>query len=267
MQKQIPIKNINKSLLALACGDSYGSCYESDGLIGCKFDIDELPNKPLNPMLTDDTKMATILLRHYARHNKEINLNILLHEYMIWAKHDGLIDGIGLHTASVLMQRKEDKNSQGNGALMRVIPFGLQLIDDGHSFNDACEIMNQDSFLTHENSTIAMANRVALDLAMRGVECLKKPEYKEFLYFLHLGNTAWVLHTLYIVIKTLKQSMTFLEGFKYIVSYGGDTDTNCAVYGAIRGYRESIDEELTLDDFLTPEMAVSLVSYKNDIIN
>ena len=30
---------INRSLLALACGDSYGSRYEMDGLMGDRFSI------------------------------------------------------------------------------------------------------------------------------------------------------------------------------------------------------------------------------------
>ena len=42
--------------------------------------------------------------------------------------------------------------------------------------------------------------------------------------------------------------LSILEGFKELVSRGGDTDTNCAIYGAIRGYNEKL--ELDLDDYL-----------------
>ena len=38
---------MNKYLLALACGDSYGSAYEYEGLSGIKFDIKKLPKKPI----------------------------------------------------------------------------------------------------------------------------------------------------------------------------------------------------------------------------
>jgi hypothetical protein len=31
--------------------------------------------------------------------------------------------GIGMHTKDVLIYNKKDKNSQGNGALMKNIPF------------------------------------------------------------------------------------------------------------------------------------------------
>ena len=56
--KNYTMKKINKSLLALACGDSYGSSYEYEGLCGSKFNIDTLPNKPLKPNITDDTALT-----------------------------------------------------------------------------------------------------------------------------------------------------------------------------------------------------------------
>ena len=65
----------NKSLLALACGDSYGSYYENMGLNGKLFDINKLPNKSPNKIITDDTKMANILLKHYLYY-KTIKLDI-----------------------------------------------------------------------------------------------------------------------------------------------------------------------------------------------
>ena len=37
---------INKYLIALACGDSYGSYYEYDGLIGKTFNPIYLPSEP-----------------------------------------------------------------------------------------------------------------------------------------------------------------------------------------------------------------------------
>jgi len=41
-----------------------------------------------------------------------------------------------------------------------------------------------------------------------------------------------------------------LDGFKYIISQGGDTDTNCAIYGVIRGYKNVISNELDIHEFL-----------------
>lgn len=240
---------MNQSLVALACGDSYGSHYEIEGLLGKKFDIDKLPDKPIYPNITDDTKMANILYIDYITHNQYNSINVLK-LYKSWAIKEGNKDGIGMHTNSVLLKYKLDKNSQGNGALMRVIPFGVQLIEDGYSFNDTVEIMNEDAALTHKNSVIFTANKLALDLSINGLSVLDNKEYKIFISQLHTGHTAWVMHTLYIVITTLKKKLSFLDGFKYIVSLGGDTDTNCAIYGAIKGAKSDIAKEINIKYFL-----------------
>ena len=239
----------NRSLLALACGDSYGSYYEMYGLSGVTFDINKLPNIPIEKRITDDTKMAMILLEHYKRYDK-LDTDFLLKNYVHWAKTDGQKDGIGLHTYDVLIKNKKDKDSQGNGALMRVISFGLKLIEDGYSFDKAVELMNIDSALTHENDTIFLSNRLCLDIAVNGIEVLDKKEYKQIVSKLKSGDTAWVIHTLFIVIKVFKMNLNFLDSFKQIVSVGGDTDTNCAIFGAIKGYKDNISEELNIKAFL-----------------
>jgi len=249
INKNHTTQKINKSLLALACGDSYGSFYEYEGLCGSKFNIDTLPNKPLKPNITDDTKMSLLLLKHYHKY-KTIKQDILLNEYRYWAKTDGDKDGIGIHTKEVLLYNKKDKNSQGNGALMRNIPFGVQLIDDGYSFEDALRLMCRDSSLTHENETVFLANRLMLDLAINGIKQLEKPIYKPLVLKFHRGYSAWIIHTLHIVTQTLIKKHDLLSGFKYIVSHGGDTDTNCAIFGAVYGYTKEIQKEISIKDFL-----------------
>ena len=240
---------INKYLLALGCGDSYGSYYEYEGLIGLRFDIKKLPYKPKEICITDDTKMANILLKHYYKY-QTLNEKELFSEYANWANKNGYDDGIGLHTENILMHGQVDKDSQGNGALMRNIPFALQLIDDNYGFEETVRFMNKDSFLTHKNETIALTNRLALDLALNGIEVLIKEEYKKLILELHEGDTAWVIHSLYIVIEAIKKELNFLDGFKFIVSKGGDTDTNCAIFAAIKSYKNDIEKELNIKKFI-----------------
>jgi len=243
------MKKAKNSLLALACGDSYGSHYEMEGLMGCRFPISSLPNIPAFPNTTDDTKMATILLKHFKKY-KTLKKDILLNEYKYWAKTEGDKDGIGIHTKEVLLRGKTDKNSQGNGALMRVLPFGVALVEDGYSFEEAVELMYEDSKLTHENETIYISNKLCLDLALSGVKVLEKKEYEDILKRVNEGSDAWVLNTFHVVIEALKTKRRFLTGFKYITSKGGDTDTNCAIFGAILGARKEISKELDIEKFV-----------------
>jgi len=243
------MKQYNNSLIALACGDSYGSHFETEGLYGAKFSINSLPNLPKFPNITDDTIMAKILYNHYLKY-KTIKEDILLCEYKYWAKIQGDHNGIGIHTKDVLLNNKKDKDSQGNGALMRNIPFGIKLIEDGYSFEKAVDMMNIDSKLTHSNDTIFLSNALALDLAVNGTKALAKKQYKNLLHKITFGNTAWVLHSLAIIIEALLKKKKFLTGFKYIVASGGDTDTNCAIFGAIFGYTKDITQELDMDKFV-----------------
>ncbi|MBT5934606.1 ADP-ribosylglycohydrolase family protein [Sulfurimonas sp.] len=75
----------NQSLLALACGDSYGAYFERDGLMGVTYEIETLPSKPVVPMITDDTKMAMILFKHYIKH-KNLFIEKISEEYRLWSK-------------------------------------------------------------------------------------------------------------------------------------------------------------------------------------
>ena len=154
----------------------------------------------------------------------------------------------------IIVYGKKDKDSQGNGALMRNIPFGIALINDGVSFEKAVSLMNKDSAITHENQTIFLANKLALDLAINGLAVLEKNEYTMLLEKVCFGQTAWVIYTLHIVIEALKYKREFLTGFKYITSFGGDTDTNCAIYGVVLGYNKNITQELNIREFINIDM-------------
>jgi ADP-ribosylglycohydrolase len=176
---------------------------------------------------------------------------------------DGDSDGIGIHTYNVLLNNQKNKDSQGNGALMRVLPFAIELIKDGYSLDKAVKMMDTDSFLTHKNKTISISNKLCLDVAVNGLEVLNKQEYSDIISKMHYGSDAWVIHTLYIIIQTLKKDLSFLDGFKYIVSKGGDTDTNCAIYGAIKSAKEDIKDSLDIYKFLDKE-SLELIGENDD---
>ncbi len=249
------ITKAENSLIALACGDAYGSPYEHAGIYGGGTpSIEELPDTSYEDV-TDDTSMAVILWKHYSLFGTIAEYQLML-DYINWARLDGHDDGIGTHTAEVLIHASDNKDSQGNGALMRVIPFGLRMIDDGISFDDAVEQMNIDSSLTHDNDTIKMANRLCLDMAINGVSVLYDNQYSSLLERLESGRTAWVIHSLYAISSTLVKELSILDGFKDIVSQGGDTDTNCAIYGAIVGYH---GEQVDMGQYLSKE-SIDLVS-------
>ena len=95
---------------------------------------------------------------------------------------------------------------------------------------------------------IRITNRLCLDVVLNGLSVLEKKEYADIVAKLKRGYSAWVIHTVYDVLEVLKMDLGILEGFKELVSRGGDTDTNCAIYGAICGYCDEL--EVDLDDYL-----------------
>jgi ADP-ribosylglycohydrolase len=236
-------------LLALACGDSYGSAYETEGLAGARWPAASLPNMPVEPTVTDDTKMAVLLMEHYKRYGR-LDIPMLTLSYRFWAKEEGHADGIGIQTVSVLLDGSRDKSSQGNGALMRSVPFGVWLTETGFGFEEAVARMNEDAAITHANEMVFLANRLALDIALHGIGAAEDMQYTPLVKKLYPGRTAWVVHTLFTVLEALRRGYSFLDGFKYIVSQGGDTDTNCAVFGALKGAGEDIEDELDMAAFL-----------------
>ncbi len=146
------------ALLTLACGDAYGNVYEMEGLFGVKPNKSILPNEAKIKSYTDDTKMAMILWLHYSEYGTIVEER-LFEAYAAWAEKDGYADGIGIHTAAVLLRGKTDKSSQGNGVLMRVLPFGLRCIEEGMPFEDTVALVNRDAALTHDNEVVQMSNR------------------------------------------------------------------------------------------------------------
>ena len=122
------------------------------------------------------------------------------------------------------------------------------LYEEGMPFEDAVSLVNRDAALTHDNNVIRITNCFCLDIAVNGMRVLEKPEYQALLSTLRQGHSAWVIYTLHDVLEVLKMDLSILNGFKELVSRGGDTDTNCAIYGAVRGYKKSF--ELSLDDYL-----------------
>jgi ADP-ribosylglycohydrolase len=105
--------------------------------------------------------MAALLMEHYKRYGR-LDIPMLTLSYRFWAKEEGHADGIGIQTASVLLDGSRDKSSQGNGALMRSVPFGVWLTEMGFGFEEAVARMNEDAAITHANEMVFLANRLAL---------------------------------------------------------------------------------------------------------
>lgn len=150
------------------------------------------------------------------------------------------------------------RDSQANGALMRVSPLGI--LGAGADEGEAGNWAQQDALLTHPNAVCQHANRVyaeALAFAIRtgsgaeqiyrfALEVAKLAESPQSVTeaLVNAGSKppenysqqmGWVLIALQNAFWQLLHAESLEEGIMSTVMSGGDTDTNAAIAGALLG--------------------------------
>lgn len=203
--------------------------------------------------VTDDTQMAYCL--HQALLEADgWNPEITYKHYLAWFATNP--PDIGEATEAALSGHPNPE-SQGNGALMRVLPIALWAAT--HPGFDWKTAAREDAFITHPHPVCGDANVVfvhalltslqpdvtaediqlsALEFAVENnlssavVEAVaadnERPDYDGE----HIG---WVLVALHSAFYQLKNASSFRSALVDIVSSGGDTDTNAAIAGALLG--------------------------------
>jgi ADP-ribosyl-[dinitrogen reductase] hydrolase len=220
---------------------------------------------------TDDSEMALVLCRAILS-GDGYDAEAAARAYAWWYK-SGPFD-IGGTTAAALSpsaaavgaggsaaeaaRKAARKQSEANGALMRVSPLGI--LGAGAEEGAAGDWAQQDALLTHPNPVCQHANRVfaetvayairtgagpqelhrfAVDVALRSdtpqsvvaaiVNAAVQPPSD---YSTQMG---WVLIALQNAFWQLLHARSLEEGVVHTVMAGGDTDTNGAIAGALLG--------------------------------
>jgi ADP-ribosylglycohydrolase/protein-tyrosine phosphatase len=182
---------------------------------------------------SDDTEMTLLTLASLQREG-HVDIVKIKQLYTLWAH---IAKDIGFQTRAALIDDIYDLDGEGNGALMRILPVAAYMHDILKW--DIVKIRHEIariSTITHDNYTIHTINNFFID-CMFG---LPLESYSNLIESFNAtnGNTAWVMNTARIVYKVyLLGEMPLMEGFWKIIQFGGDTDTACAIYGALRGYQ------------------------------
>lgn len=204
-------------------------------------------------VVTDDTQMAYCL--HLALQDAQgWSREAALKRYLEWLSTDPPDIGEATYDA---LTGNPNPESQGNGALMRVLPIALWAAS--HPDFDWQTAAREDAAITHPNPVCGDANVVfvhallaamqprakakdiycsTLEFAIRNnlspavinavAHCSERPDYDGE----HIG---WVLVALKSVFYQLQRADSFYDALVDIVSAGGDTDTNAAIAGALLG--------------------------------
>lgn len=270
---------IHGMLIGVALGDALGSPHEFNNLpYTGKLEHPTLRRSKWQPtkveppgQITDDTEMTLTLARTiingYSRDSAILN-------YQQWANSKCPSMGkntrhlfLGVKTVKGYEKRfatppKGKKNyngpqeSQANGSLMRASP--LVVLDLDHAIVD-CKITNphqvniECSTIYHTMLRAIMAGKdpteVFLDLCQR----TWYPDISQMLDEVKNGTPrdvtdkkGWVVHGLYVALMCITRLGSYFESsancYRWIMSLGGDTDTNAAIAGALIGCKLGYQE-------------------------
>ena len=259
--KSLNLKPFHVSLLGQACGDAYGVTFE----FFPAYRIPEiLPEKSTGNKsmgfaageITDDTDMTIITIKHLRQYKKTVPEK-LKQDYYEWAKD---APDVGNQISNALFHNQYSETSQGNGALMKIIPVIVYMKDElGYDIDQTkkeCRILTD---ITHINEEIHIINNMFVDK----IYCkYNDSNYKDILKKANktTDSIGWVYNSLRIVNCVLDKNIGFFEGFKDIIRFGGDTDTHCAIYGAYLGTLADIRDELNVFDFITADVLEEIES-------
>jgi len=197
---------------------------------------------------TDDSEMAITLARIIIRERKYDGPKVL-DAYRAWLTSRPV--DVGMTTERGLCGLVTTE-SESNGSLMRVAPIGVWAAGDPAL---AARTARDDSMLTHANpicleacaaycaaiaagvggasrdemleAAVQHSKGPARDAVKRGAGGAKPADF-----FTHPG---WVVLGLQNAFHKLMHAESFEEALVETVSYGGDTDTNAAIAGALLG--------------------------------
>ncbi len=258
------------AVLGLAVGDALGAPFEfrRRTQIASPLPAFQIPwmGRPAGTW-TDDTAMARNLWTSLIAHGGALDLDDVAARHVGWLA-TGPPD-VGNQTRAALQEasrgtpeparavfeRRGPEVSAGNGSVMYCAPLGVVRASEPERLREEAPAVSR---LTHWDGrcqTACLAVTWAVAALVRGeepeaavrsaLEAIEDREGDEELAFL-VGEAGrarpldgpdmgFTLFTAGVALQVAGEGLAFEEGLRYVVSLGGDTDTNAAVAGALLG--------------------------------
>lgn len=203
---------------------------------------------------TDDSEMALLLARLLAADSQYSSL-AALKRYQYWLD-SGPFDVGG--TIGPALHGRMNNASQANGAMMRVSPLGI--FGAGRNRQEVMKWARMDAELTHPNRACLEINALFAAAIAEAVDQGSRPEelYRNVLTWIKENdysddvrlwteqaanslpesfeqNAGWVKIAWSNALYQLLHAPNFEEALVATVGFGGDTDTNAAIVGALLG--------------------------------
>lgn len=269
-------------LLSGALGDALGAHYE-----GCVAPLDF--EFPAQLRITDDTQL-TLATCEALLETGDAHPERIAQSFLRWFRA-GRITGIGSSTLKSLTELDAGghwalvgatgERSAGNGAAMRIAPLAFVLDpavdEDRRTLRDVCRIThrNDEAYVgalavvlairhllageARDESLIEMLAQSLPDTCVRDRMlwvCEAKPTVQE--YARRFNTTGYVADSVPLALLVVVRSAELMEGFRSIISCGGDTDTIASMFGQVFGAEQGISPVL-LNQIPAIEGADSLI--------
>lgn len=203
---------------------------------------------------TDDSELALMLARKLVEQGKYDRYHVKA-AYRFW--YDSKPFDCGVTIASGL-RGIPNEESQANGALMRVSPLGI--FGARHNLWDVADWAMKDAALTHPHPICRQANAIFAMCISRAIStgCSVQTLYAGMLLWAeefdaeanlkgvlaeaansrprdYVKHQGWVLIALQNAVWQMLHAPNLEEGVVDTIMYGGDSDTNAAICGALLG--------------------------------
>lgn len=227
---------------------------------------------------SDDTSMTVASMASFINNHGEIDYEDQLQQFICWWDDEEYCSfdypfGLGGNIAAALKRFRTGLRplecggmqirDNGNGALMRILPFSLYCIFHQLSLDETAEIAGNGSAITHRHDisklccfiwteflrsvsefadtekAIDHIENIAYqqwfsDEAIEAVEFITGGKTRE-LTENDIGQTGYVVDTLYSALYSLYYAKTFEDAILKAINLGYDTDTVGAVTGMAAG--------------------------------
>ncbi len=227
---------------------------------------------------SDDTSMAAASFASFIRNKGKIDYEDQMEQFVQWWDHGKYccLDypfGLGGNVAEALHRYRLGTPAlqcggrgfmdNGNGALMRILPFSLYCIFNDLDTDRTAEVAGNGSAVTHGHEISrmccfawteflrALAGEADVNRAVDYIESIPygkwfSPDTLDALKRLSgkrvreltekdIGETGYVVDTLYAALWSIYHAENFETAIRNAVNLGYDTDTNAAVAGMAAG--------------------------------
>lgn len=203
---------------------------------------------------SDDSSMVLATLDALSKkHASKIDLLAsIMNNFLAWnwdakyTAHDEVFDignttawAISVYSGDVKTCGRTDEDSNGNGALMRILPFAFQEYDE--------PLIDDVAALTHNTTR----SKFACEMYIKITQSLINDAFNPFDPYLgmirdmqrdQVKSTGYVLDSFIACLWCFLNSDNYAEAVCKAVNLGGDTDTIAALTGALAGIYYGFDD-------------------------